>query len=328
MRRDSLLYQLNGSQVVVQLLERDTVVRARDATLTLDGTDYTASADARGRIELWPVLPGRYRARIRTPLMDSLGMSPIERDVEARTDLGADTLTLPAARTFVQFAVVDNDGAPLSDVRLEARSPNGTTRTMLTPANGHAALTDVSPGTMELSARRLGFQPGQVSVTIAPGRNDITVILRELSPAELDTVRVVAAASAARLQGFEDRRARRAATVSITRDEIVRRNPTETWHMLANIPSIRIVENDTIVLAASPRSMLVSLKNDVCYIPVAVDGIVRNPSPANPGIDLRDLPRPDEIHGIEVFAGPASVPLQLASQVKGNWCGLIAIWTR
>jgi len=328
-RRDSLLYQLTGSQIAVQLVERDTLVRARDATLTLEGTDYAASAGASGRIELWPVLPGRYRARIRTPLMDSLGMPPVERDVEARSDLRVDTLSLPAARTFVQFAVVDPNGAPLGDVALDVTPPHASARTLVTPASGRVGVVETAPGPMTVRARRLGYQPGQVEVSIEPGRNEITVVLSELGPPELDTVRVVASArAAARFQGFEERRAKRIATVSITRADIVRRNPADTWQMLTNVPSLRIVDMDTVVLAASPRAVLSSLKNDVCYVAVAVDGVVKNPTPSSAGFDMRDLPRPDEIYGIEFFAGPASIPLQYNGQAKGTWCGLIAIWTR
>jgi carboxypeptidase family protein len=329
MRGDSVLYQLAGAQIAVQLLERDTIMRAANARLTLDGTDYAAAADASGHIEIWPVLAGRYHARIRTPLMDSLGMSPLEQDVEARADLHVDTLRLPAAPSFVQFEVVDPNGEALGDVTLEAQSPSGSTQTVVTPANGHIALREAAPGRMVLRARRIGYQPGEVTVTVAPGRNDVTVILSELTPPELDTVRVVASARvAARLQGFEERRAKKVATVSITREDILRRNPTEAWQMLANVPSLRIVENDTVVAAASPRAMLSSFKNDVCYVAIAVDGVVKNPSRPNSAVDLRELPRPEDIHGIEFFAGPSSIPVQFNSQAKGTWCGLIAIWTR
>jgi hypothetical protein len=50
--------------------------------------------------------------------------------------------------------------------------------------------------------------------------------------------------------------------------------------------------------------------------------------------DLSNLPRPVEVHGIEVFAGPATVPPQYSSVNAGsgdngsNSCGLIAIWTK
>jgi translation elongation factor EF-4 len=44
--------------------------------------------------------------------------------------------------------------------------------------------------------------------------------------------------------------------------------------------------------------------------------------------NLATLPRPEEIHGIEVFAGPASIPVQYGGAGSNKWCGLIAVWTR
>jgi hypothetical protein len=59
-----------------------------------------------------------------------------------------------------------------------------------------------------------------------------------------------------------------------------------------------------------------------------VDGLIKNPTPGHGGFDLRDLPRPEDIHGIEVFAGSASIPLQYTGTGTNQWCGLIAFWTR
>ena len=61
---------------------------------------------------------------------------------------------------------------------------------------------------------------------------------------------------------------------------------------------------------------------------VMVDGLVMNSGPGQLTFDLRLLPKPEEIHGIEVFAGPASIPLQYGGSGSNKWCGLIAIWTR
>ena len=43
---------------------------------------------------------------------------------------------------------------------------------------------------------------------------------------------------------------------------------------------------------------------------------------------MMNLPPPDQIHGIEVFAGPASIPPQYNGAANDKMCGLIAIWTR
>ena len=41
----------------------------------------------------------------------------------------------------------------------------------------------------------------------------------------------------------------------------------------------------------------------VCYAQVMVDGMLLTPMPGEDAVDLRRLPNPKDIHGIEVFAG-------------------------
>ncbi|MFI5245873.1 MAG: carboxypeptidase regulatory-like domain-containing protein, partial [Gemmatimonadales bacterium] len=97
-RHDTLVYEATGHALTVQLVARDTLVAAAGATLTLAGTDYAARADAAGRVSISPVLEGRYTARVRSGLMDSLGIAAVERDVEVRADVHVDSIALPAAR--------------------------------------------------------------------------------------------------------------------------------------------------------------------------------------------------------------------------------------
>jgi outer membrane cobalamin receptor len=126
---------------------------------------------------------------------------------------------------------------------------------------------------------------------------------------------------------FETRRINHQATVSITRDDIEKRHPTSVWQMLEGIPSIRVVDLDTSVVVMSTRVMVQSIVNQgYCYLAVMVDGILK--ADANGTIDLRSLPTPDEVHGIEVFAGASSIPVQYGGVGVGKWCGLVAVWTR
>ena len=37
---------------------------------------------------------------------------------------------------------------------------------------------------------------------------------------------------------------------------------------------------------------------------------------------------PEEIHGIEIYPGPATIPAEFASMKRDANCGLIMIWTR
>ncbi len=61
-----------------------------------------------------------------------------------------------------------------------------------------------------------------------------------------------------------------------------------------------------------------------------VDGVMQTPAgfDHNGPVDLRLLPRPEEIHGVEVFAGAAMIPPQYGGVGSGKWCGMIAVWTR
>ena len=97
-RRDSLLYAATGPRVDIQVVSSDTLIAVASTHVSLDGTDYEARADAAGRIRVSPVLAGRYRARIATPLMDSLGVPAVAQEVEAREDAHVDTLRLPRPR--------------------------------------------------------------------------------------------------------------------------------------------------------------------------------------------------------------------------------------
>ncbi|HZI42938.1 MAG TPA: carboxypeptidase-like regulatory domain-containing protein, partial [Gemmatimonadaceae bacterium] len=124
--RDSVLYQLLGSEILVQVTGGDELIRAEHAVLTLDGTDYVATADGSKRVALSPVLVGRYHARVRTPLMDSLGIAAVEAEVEARSLAHIDTIVLPRARTLLELVVTDTGGKPLPGVSVDVQPSRGS----------------------------------------------------------------------------------------------------------------------------------------------------------------------------------------------------------
>jgi hypothetical protein len=59
-----------------------------------------------------------------------------------------------------------------------------------------------------------------------------------------------------------------------------------------------------------------------CPLQVAVDGQLKEW-----GYAVNAIP-PEEIHGIEIYPGPASIPAEYASMRRDANCGLIMIWTR
>lgn len=455
-RGDSVVYRAEGAALDVRFLASDSTVAISGTSVELVGTDYLAIAGSDGHARLAPVLEGRYEARIRTALMDSLAVPPITREfvvtprapvdtvrlagaaelaravcrdsirngeglirgtvrdsmgrpvayasvvvsyqdrvkiigdarndrlqwteqsvasmsdangrwracglpqgtlftARVKTDAGSDarrvqletgaslaTLDLvPHAEpkttdsvlpketvALVEFSTRDEDGNPVYGVTLEVETPANGKRTLNTGETGHALLPGIAPGRLAVRARKVGYAPGVVLASVAIGRNTVPIVLSGNLPPALDTVRIVGDVRRRvdRFDEFETRRMNAAATRSITRDELAKRNPTAAWQMLTNIPALRIGEVDGKVYARSLRVYQQSIldPNKACFMRVMVDGVTW--PDAQP--DLKTLPPPDAIYGIEVFAGPASIPPQYGGSGSDKWCGLIAIWTR
>jgi hypothetical protein len=170
-----------------------------------------------------------------------------------------------------------------------------------------------------------------VSARVDAGRNTVPIILSQAALPTLDTVRVLGDRRVLGLQRgdeFETRRLNHAATASITRADIAKRDPVDLWQMLTNVSSIKVIDSAGVTAAQSTRSDQITpdLVRKSCYLTVMVDGIVKNPQ--GDAFDLRDLPRPDEVYGVEVFAGASTIPLQYGGAGSGKWCGMIAVWTR
>ncbi|MGH7619032.1 MAG: carboxypeptidase regulatory-like domain-containing protein, partial [Gemmatimonadaceae bacterium] len=438
----------------LQVASRDSALRVSPSWMTLDGTDYNASGDAEGVIHLSPVLGGRYVARVSMPIMDSLGMPPVEHEVETRLDARADTLLLPSGRdvvlaacprdsvrngegmlygrvrdergqalagaavtatwasalvdartsgqlaygettlgsltsdlgywricgvprglgltlhmvsdsgsdagqvvlddthayraldfvshkqiadaangrALVEIAVNQWGGPPLADVTVEITAA-GKTRRVVTGPTGRALVPDVTPGVLTVRARRIGFKQGELAVRVEAGRNTIPILLSNAELPILDTVRVVGnqrLIGMRRNDEFDMRRQLKQSTASFTEEDIKKRNVVDVWQMLTNVPSVRVLASEKVTAQTtrSPNILTPDFHLRTCYMRVMVDGLLMEPMPGDSAVDLRILPKPNEVHGIEVFAGPASIPLQYSGTGSDKWCGLIAIWTK
>ncbi|MEO7456744.1 MAG: carboxypeptidase regulatory-like domain-containing protein [Gemmatimonadaceae bacterium] len=458
LRGDSTVFTGKGAAIALQVVSPDTMNVVSTATLTLDGTDYAASANAQGRIRLSPVLAGHYRARVTTASMSALGIPPLERDVEARADAPVDTVTLlsarevlgnacprdsirgdegmlhgrvfdgtarptpgalvsitwqdnfsiiatsggatlsanghalhaesdaagrfkvcgvprgalliasvaagdlvdrrevrlggepyaavdlvlhqpvaqsrevealnaPRAKTLVEIVVTDDHGNALPQATLDIFPASGPSRTIASGRTGIALVPDVARGLMRVRVRKVGLVPGEVTVNVDSARLTLPIVMGAVQAPMLDTVRVVGArVLPARLDEFERRRARHQATVSLTREDIEKRNPVDAWQVLNGVSSLNIGVRDYKVVATSRRQLVDGLSDKPCFTRVMVDGVLLPADGA--GFDLRQLPPVADIHGIEYFDGPSSIPMQYAGTAQGLRCGLIAVWTR
>ncbi|MCA0377764.1 MAG: carboxypeptidase-like regulatory domain-containing protein [Gemmatimonadetes bacterium] len=241
------------------------------------------------------------------------------------------TLRRPVTAALT-LRVLDAQGQPLRDVVAEVEPLGGPTFALRTTSDGRTPVQELPRGTATVRLRRVGYQEGTVTVELADGHNEVPVGLDPVSAPSLDTVRVVALRERnVRHSEFHTRRARGLASASFSREDIEKRNPVSAWQMLSRVGSILIVDSLGSYYAKSTRERTLD-----CWMRVAIDGRVMPDARFN----LALLPAPGEIEGIEVFAGPATIPLGLSSQGSnsvGLWgggestrtfCGLIAIWTR
>jgi hypothetical protein len=247
--------------------------------------------------------------------------------IDGDTPLAAlDVIVRRRAEATLSLRVVDDRERPLRDVLVDIQPLGADALTLRTDPEGRAVARGVPLGSAQVRLRRLGFQEGTVTLELVEGPNEVPLLLDPIAPPSLDTVRVRADGGLnARYTEFEVRRVRGLATASITREEIERRNPVSIWQMLTRVPGVQVVDSLGYVYAKSSRD-----RTMLCWMRVAINGVVL--ADARPNLAL--LPPPQEIHGIEVFAGPASIPPTLMSQGSSSgpesrvFCGIVALWTR
>jgi hypothetical protein len=269
-------------------------------------------------------------ARVPAEIPPAAPMASVDLRIAATTpatteDVAPDLGTGPAA---LEIVVTSSDDLPVVDARVTIEPPSGKVLVGRTNGSGRVLFPQLRPGAHTLEVRRLGFAPGKVVVAVGEGRNTAPLILDAVQLPALDTVRVVAGrAVSTRTDAFDTRRARGEATASIGAEEIARRKPAYAWQLLATVPAVRTLEGPQGVALYSSRVSVTSLLDPSirhCWFRVAIDGVLLPGDPPN----LGELPRPEDIHGIEVFAGAATIPLEYAGAGRDKWCGLLAVWTK
>ncbi|MBC8087391.1 MAG: TonB-dependent receptor [Phycisphaerae bacterium] len=178
-------------------------------------------------------------------------------------------------------------------------------------------------GEWRASVRRIGFRETSVDLHLWAGDNIYAIEVDE-TPASLTDVEVVAPrVGSIRLRDFEARVARGAPNSVVTRKDIVKRNPVYLSQLLRGMSGIQVTERGGSRIAVTSRGSVPGKGMMVaCELRMSVDGMLRPP--------LTDLDEiiPNDVHGVEVYFGPARLPQQLANFRTDNWCGLVAIWTR
>lgn len=223
----------------------------------------------------------------------------------------------PPVRGVIDGIVTDTSLVPLAGATL---SLLGTNLSATTGENGRFRIVALPPGEYVMIARRLGFTSSSLNLTVDPGDTlRPSFALRRYTP-ELDTMRTSEPAAVPRIAEFQRRRALVVGGHFVTAAEIERRNPVSVAEVLAAIPGIEVGFNGRAGEEAVGSTRGGATILGLCAVQIFVDGF----SISDIG-SLKYAPKPDEIAGIEVYSGAASIPLQYK---RASTCGVILIWTK
>jgi hypothetical protein len=244
----------------------------------------------------------------------------------------APTVRQLAGMGTIDGVVTDTMLVPLTSATI---SIHGSNIRVVVGDNGRFRIGALQPGEYIVVAHRLGYEPLTARVTVTVTDTARLAFALDRVVMRLDTVVVEEASVAARFAEFESRLKNHDATAAFTAEDIHKVNPVDAWQMLSRVPSVKFQPKGLVggLFAVSARG---DKMGGPCYMAVMIDGITMPANSGEPGYNLANLPRPDEIHGIEVFAGPARIPLQYnslggsdrLSAGTSKMCGLIAIWTK
>jgi hypothetical protein len=194
----------------------------------------------------------------------------------------------------------------------------GTAIRTVSDSVGRFRLAGLPSGPMALQVRRLGYRAASVTVLVEDGvAASVSVTLARL-PRELDPVLVEAnrQPGARYLQGFYERRSK-GHGYFVTREQLAARQWSDMTDVLRSlVPAVRIT-------SSRMARNAVRLRGSRCAPLVWLDG-----APAMAGEFDIDVISPETVSGVEIYPGPATVPVEFRSTRGLESCGVIVLWSR
>lgn len=249
--------------------------------------------------------------------MRTFGVSPrrlTSTGVATLLSLAAPVVPAAAqATTALVGVVLDSAGHAVPGATVNVA---GTAIQVRTNDIGGFRMAAVPVGVVQIGVRRFGFAPLNTEVTLRAARRDSLVIRIEVMVASLEGVVVEDEATRRILAGFRERRSRGFGSF-MTREEIEARQTHDFAELLRMMPSARIARVGGRNTIRFKRSM----SGRDCPPQFWIDGMRLERAEA-------DEFNVSDVEALEVYAGPATVPMQFASRPNANTCGAVVIWTR
>lgn len=229
--------------------------------------------------------------------------------------LSTSALAQAPATGGVTGVVRDSSGLRLSGASVLVA---GTTLRATSDTGGQFRLFGLPTGAQTLQVRRLGYRAASIPVSIEGSATGAVTVTLVPVPRELDPVLIEASHQPAvrYLQGFYERKSK-GHGYFITRDQIATRNWSDMTDVLRSlVPAVRIT-------SSRMARNAVRLRGSRCAPLVWLDG-----APAMAGEFDLDVITPESVSGVEVYAGPATVPVEFRSTRGLEACGVIVVWSR
>ncbi len=235
-------------------------------------------------------------------------------------------LTAPPPPTRPVLGVIDGSVSdtnlapvPLADVTVFR-----TTGRVKTNVRGRFRFIDVPAGQYLLIVRRIGYRPVSGIIDVPAGDTVRLAYTMEPVAQTLGAVVVTEQRHSFRMQEFYDR-AKGGFGEFYTQEQIESRNSLTLTDLLKFSKTMSITTDNTsghqIALSRREGGSLTGVGAGYCPMQVMLDG-----APLPTGFPMELLPSPKEVAGIEVYSGPATVPMKFAGPDRR--CGMVLIWTK
>ena len=238
--------------------------------------------------------------------------------------------------SLLRGRVIDaRTAAPLRDVGVTITAGSDTLGRAVTDSVGAFQMT-TRTGPIVAHFVRLGFRHDSIATTV--GEFPLRVAMVAATAAVASALNPVVVRDTALRTGFQRRAARGTGGSFISAADIAKRKPTRTSDLLRSYSGFRIYDSSGVTQLISMRGTRTTpdahrsaIPGDTmpapnaarrCVLRIALDGHL---VPTEFSVD--DV-RPEDVMGIEIYNGAATMPAEFASVQHDAPCGLIMIWTK
>lgn len=199
-----------------------------------------------------------------------------------------------------------------------------TTARVATDNRGRFKLLGVPAGQYLIIVRRLGYRPLSGIIDVPQGDTIRLAYQLDRVAQTLGAVTITEQRHSLRLMDFE-LRAKAGVGEFLTQADIDKRASIQLSDILKFSKTMSITNDNTsghlVALSRREGGSLVGAGAGYCPMQIMLDGV-----PLPSGFPMELLPSPRDVAGVEIYSGPATVPMQFGGQDKR--CGMVLVWTK